>query len=138
MVLTVPVAGTELTVSAFGKPITDQVNANTVALTAGAWTPVTFQGTWANQTGGSQPVQYRKLGDMVQLRGQMAAGSMSSPAFTLPVGFRPPFLFMLSTGCFNGSAWVVARMDMNTDGRCVPIDGVANFYSVLCSFSISA
>jgi hypothetical protein len=35
------------------------------------------------------PVQYRKNGDLVELRGFIAGGTIGAPAFILPVGFRP-------------------------------------------------
>lgn len=53
------------------------------------WTAVSFTNSWANYGSGYQTVQYRKVGDEVQLRGVMKLGSLAA-AFTLPTGFRPP------------------------------------------------
>jgi hypothetical protein len=56
------------------------------------WTSVTFQGGWY-QYPDSQfaPVGYRKIGDIVFLRGLTAGGTPTLPVFTLPAGFRPPY-----------------------------------------------
>ncbi|MET0786841.1 MAG: hypothetical protein ABWY25_09060 [Paenisporosarcina sp.] len=51
------------------------------------WTNANFQNAWVN-VGGYQPMQYRKLMDMVQLRGTIT-GATAGVAFTLPAGFRP-------------------------------------------------
>ncbi len=56
-----------------------------------AWIPVTFANGWSNFDT-VRMVQYRKIGDEVTLRGVMKGGTIAygTPAFTLPVGFRPP------------------------------------------------
>lgn len=137
-----PVTKTLISSSSWGVPITDEVNRLSPLVdgrTPTAWTNVAFTNGWSNQGGGSQGVQYRKSGDMVQMRGQMGNGVMGSVAFTLPSGFRPPALFMLPTGAYNTqtSIWLVARMDINADGRCVPIDGFNQYFSVLVAFSLT-
>jgi hypothetical protein len=55
------------------------------------WTPVTFQNGWVNFDT-VRTVQYRKIGDVVTLRGVCKSGTVGygTPIFTLPVGFRPP------------------------------------------------
>lgn len=54
------------------------------------WIAVTFQGAHVNFGGNRQTVQYRKQGDMVQLRGSFKTGAVGSTVFILPAGFRPP------------------------------------------------
>lgn len=54
-----------------------------------AWTAVTFAGAWVNFGGSEQTVQYRKVGDLVQIRGVAKSGAAGT-VFTLPVGYRPP------------------------------------------------
>jgi hypothetical protein len=75
----------------------------------GPWTDVTFEGTWVNYGAGDQEVQYRLVGDMVQVRGTMKDGSTGPTAFTLPPGFRPPAevrqpISGYSSGVQNGQA----------------------------------
>lgn len=53
-----------------------------------AWTGVTLTGTWANLDA-PHTVQYRRTGDVVELRGAIFGGTVPSAAFTLPAGFRP-------------------------------------------------
>lgn len=60
------------------------------ATTPTTWTDVTFSNSWVNYGLGEQDVQYRKIDDMVQLRGVMKSGTVGATAFNLPVGFRPP------------------------------------------------
>ena len=56
-----------------------------------AWQALPFAANFSN-LGGNQACQFRKVGDMVQLRGAGAySGSTSGvPVATLPVGYRPP------------------------------------------------
>jgi hypothetical protein len=56
------------------------------------WTGVTFQGGWYQYPDPQfAPVQYRKIGDIVFLRGLTAGGTPTLPIFTLPAGFRSPY-----------------------------------------------
>ena len=64
-----------------------------VPTTYQSWTPVTFQNNWVNfDANGARAVQYRRVGDIVSLRGMMKGGTVaySTAAFALPAGFRPP------------------------------------------------
>lgn len=53
-----------------------------------AWTSPTLLNSWAN-IAGWQAAQYRKVGDMVQIRFSIENGT-DFVLFNLPVGFRPP------------------------------------------------
>jgi hypothetical protein len=60
-----------------------------------SWTPVTaFLNGWSNYGGVYQVAQYRKVGDVVHLRGLIknapGVASPGTPAFVLPTGYRPP------------------------------------------------
>lgn len=80
-----------------------------------AWAAVTFTNSWVNYGSGFQEVQYRKVGDMVQLRGTMKNGTTAGPAFTLPVGFRPPAVNYLFIPAVT-SDYKVAACSVNTSG----------------------
>lgn len=57
------------------------------------WTNIpTFTNSW---TAGTRAPAYRKIGNRVQLRGLINAGTANA-AFTLPTGFRPPQTVLLS------------------------------------------
>lgn len=92
MAITVPTIGTEIDVVTFGKPVVDQLN----ALVPTAWTMATLLTGWTHQA--NESVEYRKVGDVVQIRGRCnnagATGGFLS-LFTLPVGFRPPKNLMI-------------------------------------------
>jgi hypothetical protein len=54
------------------------------------WTPLSFINGFSNTGGGHTPCGYRKIGDMVQLRGMHSGGSSATANVTvLPAGFRP-------------------------------------------------
>ena len=57
----------------------------------GAWTAVTYNGTWVDLGGGFAGVAYMKDDDgLVFVRGACKNGFVAAdPIFTLPVGFRP-------------------------------------------------
>lgn len=76
------------------------------------WTAVTFQNSWANYGSGYQTCQYRRVGDMLQLRGVMTGGVSGSVPFTLPAGYRVPALIEVSV-IGTGTA---PRLALQTDG----------------------
>lgn len=98
----------------------------------GAWTPVTFQNAWLDLGGGYQTCQYRKIGDIVYLRGVAKSGSSGTVAFTLPVGYRPPLALEIA----SMGATVFARFAVNPDGTVI-FYGSPNFWLV-GSFSVTA
>lgn len=86
-----------------------------------AWTALPLNGNWTAIGGTSAPVQYRKVGDMVQIRGEVrfAVGG-GNPMATLPVGFRSPYVQMYAAPnrtAANGSQltiriWETGAMDV--------------------------
>lgn len=69
-----------------------------------AWVNVTFKNSWVN-TAADQVVQYRRFGDMVQVRGNCQNGTINTVVFTLPTGYRPPGggnnFAVMSNGAFS-------------------------------------
>lgn len=102
-----------------------------VAVTA--WTAVTFQNSWVNYGGTDQVVQYRKVGDTVQLRGKAKNGTMSSAAFTLPAGFRPP-ADLSFTQASNGAFGAVV---VSSAGVVTPAFGSNVSFSFNFQFSVT-
>jgi hypothetical protein len=70
--------------------LTGRVTALETATAKTAWTAVTFQNSWVNNVSGVETVAYRKIGDIVTLRGMAMTGAVPSVVFTLPVGYRSP------------------------------------------------
>jgi hypothetical protein len=58
--------------------------------TTSAWVAPTLLNGWTNYGGAYQVMQYRRVGDMIQLRGVIKGTATNALAFTLPNGFRPP------------------------------------------------
>jgi hypothetical protein len=61
-------------------------------------------------------MQYRKVGDMVELRGVIRGGTAGTVAFTLPAGFRPPAHIEAALYYFTGSAAALSNFQINFDG----------------------
>lgn len=54
------------------------------------WTAPTLLNSWVNFGGADQVAQYRRSGDIVQVRGVVKSGTVGFvPVFVLPVGYRP-------------------------------------------------
>lgn len=144
MAIAPPITKTKISTTAWGIPITNEVNrltseaARLDGLTkATAWVTVSLLNGWVHFSG--QPVQYRKVGDMVEIRGRMSSGLPNNPAFNLPTGFRPPYNLVLVTGCDSPASWKACFIDLRADGNYIAFIP-ADMTSVACnhSFSISA
>jgi len=102
------------------------------------WKAVTaFENSWTNFGGGWAPAAYRRVGDMVEVRGLITGGTVGSTAnvFTLPTGYRPikRFIFPIDTNpAVNG------RLEVRPDGGIRIHDG-SNVYAGLFTirFSVS-
>jgi hypothetical protein len=79
------------------------------------WTPATYENSWTNYGGSYLGAEYRRVGDMVQLRGLIASGTLNSTAFTLPTGFRPPAP-MIFDAATKGTVYTSSRLSITTAG----------------------
>lgn len=91
-----------------------------------AWKGVTFAGTWVNSASW-QTVQYRKVGDMVQLRGTCNGGAAVSGSgiFNLPVGFRPPAMLSLGTEGNGNFKWCLVAANGDVNWYCPATDAAS-------------
>lgn len=90
MAISRPTTKTIISTSGWGVPITDEVNRMTpLVIAPTAWVNASYLNGWSTFPG-YQPAAYRKIGDIVYLRGVIANGTMNTDAFYLPTGFRPP------------------------------------------------
>ena len=86
----------------------------------GAWTGLSFGSGWANYGGAYQTGQYKKVGDLVLLRGLVARTSgVGTTIATLPSGFRPAAQCLYIMNTDTG----VGRLDIQTDGQIIAISG---------------
>jgi hypothetical protein len=91
--------------------------------------PSAFSNSWVD-IGGSQfsPAGYRmEPGSLVRLNGLIKNGTIPSVAFTLPVGYRPPFdkVYAVPTG-----SNVTGRVDVQADGDVFISGGNNSFVSL--------
>ena len=92
------------------------------------WTPVTtFTNSWVNYGGTYTPAAYRKVNDLVYLRGLIKNGTISTPAFNLPVGYRPAWDHHF-TALSNS---LLAGVRVFQDGRVTPGDPGSNLWIAL-------
>jgi hypothetical protein len=81
--------------------------ASAASVTPTAWTAVPLVNGWVNLNVGAYGVAaYRKVGDMVQVRGIVASGV--GVIATLPAGFRPPVTVLTIQG--GSSAFAAPNM----------------------------
>jgi hypothetical protein len=98
-----------------------------------------FQNSWASLAG-QFPVAFRRVGNMVFLRGFLNAGTSPSVAFTLPSGYRPATNYGVgvlvgakttgpaSTGTAHTHSLThdIGFLNIETDGDVVPTSGLAS------------
>lgn len=99
-----------------------------------AWTAATLQNSWVNYGSGYETAAYRRVGDMVQLRGLIKNGSLNVPLMTLPVGFRPPQKLLCIV---KDSGTVPSRVDVDPSGTVVPGSEANNGLLSLAQISFS-
>ena len=116
MAIARPVTKTIISTTAFGIPVVDWINANTPT----PWTNPTLTNGWTQANG---RVSYRKVGDVVSLRGSVRGGTAGTAMMTLPVGFRPAYNEQFATVSYaevgGGNGWVGVELDLTTDGNLI-------------------
>jgi len=113
------------------------LSSNPPAQPPSVWTAVTYQNGWTDFDS-ARTVRYRMLGDMVQIQGLMKGGTaaVGTPAFVLPVGYRPradvQFIVAASPTSGINNVWVnnvgvvsTAAIGAGTANGYVYLDAVA-------------
>lgn len=83
------------------------------------WVTVTYEHGWVEHSSTWGPVQYRKMGGFVVMRGLAKDGTIGSSMFTLPVGFRPTQGHVVP--CVTNNLF--GRIDVETDGTVTCVTG---------------
>jgi len=147
MAIAPPVTSTVISTTAWGIPLTNEVNRLTTqsdaygpritnletATAKGAWTTPTLLNGWLQYGSGWQTLQYRKIGDIVYIRGLIKSGTVPSTIFTLPTGFRP---LAINQFVCMGNVSAVAYFNVYTDGVVSAVQGNNAGFNVNCDFSI--
>lgn len=85
-----------------------------------AWSNVSFNTGWTDYGGSYQTAQYKKVGDLVFLRGLVKRTSGSSTTMlTLPAGYRPPAQCLFVGISFD----TLGRIDIDTSGNVIMMLG---------------
>lgn len=108
-----------------------------VSAVATAWTAPTLLNSWVNFGGVYVGAAYRKVGDMVQLRGSIKNGTVTAGTtiYTLPVGFRPPATHVFATLDGNNA---ISRFDVDASGNVAIQTGTNAQFTVQGQFSTSS
>lgn len=134
MAITLPQPGNDIDAVAFGQPVANQLN----ALVPTVWFTLVLSAPWIHWVG--QTVQYRKVGDMVQIRGRGTGGTGNTafnPFAILPSGFRPPADLMIIGSGVYASAWMSLTIQIAPSGQITPMSN-SNDLCPTISFSTTA
>jgi hypothetical protein len=103
------------------------------------WIPVLggigFTNGWTDLGSGTIAAAYRKVADVVQVRGVIRNGTITASAFTLPAGYRPPGTSIYPGSSSGGTTWcpiVVAAA-----GTVVPNSGTNSQVTLEFQFSVT-
>lgn len=98
-----------------------------------SWTAPTLTNSWVNYGAPYQVAQYRRQGGCVYLRGLIRSGTVATPAFTLPSGYRPSVtICRIVMANLN-----YGRLDISSSGTVVPTVNTDNaWWSLCCSFPV--
>lgn len=103
-----------------------------------AWTAVSggvgFQNSWVDFGGAFPTAQYRKVGDVVSIRGLVKSGASNTTIFTLPVGFRPP-LDIYAPGVASD---MFANLVIESDGEVKIVGTTSSWAALTTTFSVTA
>jgi hypothetical protein len=87
-----------------------------------AWTPMPFAPTWTHYSTPFGPCSYRKVGDIVTMRGLAISTGTSTTLATLPVGYRPAIVYVGAAIMQDAPS----QIRINPDGTVFTQQAVAN------------
>lgn len=125
-----PATGATVT-SVWGQSVADAINGT-------PWTALPFSPPWTNFGTTYQVGQYRKVGDMVQVRGTVKGpGVVSIPSqiAVLPVGFRPPAYLQIPQE--SNGAYSYVQIDTAGNIYLMSPIGAVTAMNITFSFSVT-
>jgi len=116
--------------NAISQALTDLV----AQLNAVPWNNAALVNSWVAFSAGNPALQYRKVGDMVQLRGLLKGGANGATITTLPTGYRPPQQLLAPSISGDG---VACRLTFETSGIITATFSSLTYLVLLHSFSVT-
>ena len=105
----------------------EQIRDNEIYLKGdAAWIAPTFLNAWVNFGGVTLAAGYRKIADVVYLRGTIKSGTIAAAAFTLPAGYRPHIQQIFISDSNN----LIGRVTVGTSGNVIPQIGSNAYYTL--------
>lgn len=103
------------------------------SIAAESWTNVSsFSNSWVNYGSPFVPARYKKTPDgTVHVQGLIMSGTLASPAFTLPAGYRPDGTLIIAAACYSSAH---GELRIEADGDVIPHAGSNTSFSIHCSF----
>ncbi len=95
---------------------------------------VGFQNAWVDFGGGNPNAAYRRIGNVVRMRGIIKTGTIGLAAFTLPLGFRP--IVQQGFACPSNSAFGFLSVTNAALGTVIPNAGSNVFFYLDSSWTI--
>ena len=117
--------------NAIAQALTDVV----AQLNAVPWITAALVNSWVGFSASNPSLQYRKVGDVVQLRGLLKGGASGATITTLPAGYRPPQQLLAPSISTDGAA---CRLTFETSGIISATFSALVFLPILHSFSVTA
>lgn len=112
-------------------PATATMSRGTTVYDETSWTTPTLLNSWVDYGLGRQAVRYKKTGGQVEIQGVLKSGTIASPAFTLPAGYRPASGLMWAANANDA----IGRLDIEPDGDVIPSFGSNVWFSICCTFT---
>lgn len=109
----------------------------------GAWTaPSSFYNSWASfSSGGVQGIQYRTIGDRVQVRGYISSGTVGYQAFQIGPGtaaLAPPLDIAVICHVNNGGTPGIGYATIDTSAILTPWTTGNTYQAFLFEYSIAS
>ena len=102
------------------------------ALVDSGWIAPTLLNGWINYGAPFDPITYRKIGNIVFVRGLAKNGTLPGIIFTLPAGYRPTAQLIVAVVTNSNT---IGRLDVLGDGGMQANAGSNGWFSVVCSFT---
>jgi hypothetical protein len=129
---------TPITAAQLNRMETQYDNAVSYVTTQDAWTAATFQNAWIDYGNNYETGGYMKeKNGFVNIKGMIYNGIIPGAAFVLPVGYRPSKILRFSTQAHNGTAVVLAGVEISPSGN-VSVTYGGNTWVVLTGIRFKA